>query len=186
MYQTYGLGEVGQIAFQCSKRNYHVLPQAAYVEIIDDKDGNVSGQKIGEIAVTSLYAKKTPFIRYQTGDLGILIEKPCECGWHGQVLSQIIGRVDDYIVTEGGTKVTRLSHLIKPVKGVISSQIIQNSTSSLTINLIAGSEFDSKSMDIAVKEAKNYVGDMHIKWNRVNELEKTENGKIRHVIRRIQ
>jgi phenylacetate-CoA ligase len=184
VHQTYGLGEVGQIAIQCSKRNYHILPQAAYVEIIDEKGENISTERTGEITVTSLYAKKTPFIRYQTGDLGVISNNQCDCGWHGQVLLNIIGRVDDYIITESGAKITRLSHLIKPVKGVVNSQIIQSDKNSLAINLIVNENFERNSMERAIKEAKSYVGNMSIEWNIVEYLEKTKSGKIRHVIRR--
>ncbi|MGS0746156.1 phenylacetate--CoA ligase family protein [Syntrophomonas erecta subsp. sporosyntropha] len=186
VYQTYGLGEVGQIAFQCEKRCYHILPQTAYVEILDDKLNKVHNGEIGEIVVTNLYSPKTPFIRYATGDLGKLKDTECECGRKGQVLSEIIGRIDDYVITKDGKKINRLSHIIKPAIGVVKSQLIQDSVDSLLIHIIPDKNFKEESMKKVIENAKYYLGDMKIDWKIVNELEKTSNGKIKHVLRKIK
>jgi phenylacetate-CoA ligase len=184
VYQTYGLGEVGQIAFQCSHRNYHIIPQTAYVEIVDENYRLVDTEKMGEIIVTSLYSKKTPYIRYATGDMGSLGSSPCKCGWTSPYIKDIAGRIDDYLLTHDGRKINRLSPIMKPAIGVKSSQLIQLDKSNLLIKIIPDTDFDEDSMEIVVSNAKDFLGNINVTWEIVSELERTKNGKIRFVLRK--
>lgn len=185
VYQTYGLGEVGQVAFQCEYKKYHIIPQIAVIEILDSNYQNVEAGVTGQIVITSLNSKKVPYIRYATGDLGRLGANTCKCSWEGQFLEEIIGRIDDYIITKDGRKINRLSHIMKPAKGVINSQLIQTSLDEITINIIPNSNFEENSMKEVMNNAKNYLGNVNLTWKIVDELEYTANGKIKHVIRKI-
>lgn len=47
VYQTYGLSEVGQIAVQCRKGYYHIVPALCHVEIVDDEGKKLpNGQRV--------------------------------------------------------------------------------------------------------------------------------------------
>lgn len=185
VYQTYGLGEIGQIAVQCRKGNYHIIPDLCYGEVVDEQGSFVGNGVIGEIVLTSLISEKTPFIRYKTGDNGILNEGLCECGWNSQYFTLIDGRKDDYVFDSNGRKIGRLSHIIKPAVGVVESQIIQDKIGEIKLLIIPGPAFDISSMNLVVKEARKYLGDMILKWETVDNLERTSSGKVRRVVRKI-
>lgn len=185
VYQTYGLGEVGQIAVQCSEGHYHIIPTLCYAEIVDDGNNILPYGEPGEIVLTNLVSFNTPFVRYRTGDVGILQEGKCGCGWNTQYFTLLDGRTDDYIIGNDGRKIGRLSHVIKPAIGVLESQIIQEKKGAIRLLVVPGKDFDAASMDAVLANAKNYLGDIDVKWEVVDTLEKTKRAKIRRVIRRI-
>jgi phenylacetate-CoA ligase len=186
VYQTYGLGEVCCFSVMCKYGHYHIFSDNVYVEIIDEDNKPVEPGMEGEIIVTDLNSERYPIIRYRTGDFGVLGTKKCECGWNTTYLSKVTGRVDDYVITPDGRKIGRLSHIMKPAKGVLESQLVQTRTDELKIKVVPSSDFEVKSMETVISNAQHYLGtDIKISWEPVDVLERTTNGKIRYVIRKI-
>lgn len=183
VYMTYGLSETGQVAFMCKFNHYHFIPSVCYAEIIDNIGKPVDNGTIGEIILTSLIFKDTPFIRYKTGDLGALGTKKCLCGWETQYLTSIEGRTDDYLLTPDGRKIGPIGFLVD--KGVIHSQIIQKDYNNVIIKILPAKDFDEKVLLYAINKAKqSFLGDINVTWELTDKLEKTKAGKIKHVIRR--
>ena len=56
-----------------------------------------------EIVVTHLATGDFPFIRYRTGDVGVLSDRDCACGRGLPVLGEIQGRTTDFVVARDGT-----------------------------------------------------------------------------------
>ncbi|MBM7690778.1 phenylacetate-CoA ligase [Peribacillus deserti] len=183
VYQTYGLGEVGMCAVQCEKSHYHILP-TYYVEVVDNEGKTVEDGTEGEIVVTDYYSRSYPFIRYGTGDLGIMRHDDCGCGIKTPYLTEIIGRIEDYILTKDGRKVKRLSLIVKPAIGIRESQIIQVSKDQIVINVVPDVNFDEESMKNVIETAKEFVGDMNISWKAVDKLERMQSGKLKFLIRK--
>ena len=80
-----------------NKNGYHVCNGHVYVEILDSETGEkLEPGQIGNIVVTTLLKDGSPFIRYDTQDLGY-IEEECRCGIK---LPKLIlrGRKNDQIV----------------------------------------------------------------------------------------
>jgi phenylacetate-CoA ligase len=186
VYQTYGTGEVGQVVMQCGKKRYHVLTRACIAEVLDDNDQPVLPGHTGRIVITDLTGLHTPFIRYSTGDLATVSEKPCDCGWNTPVWSEIVGRIDDRIRTPDGRWIGRLSHITKQGIGIRESQIVQTAADAIEIRVVAASQFDANSMDIVLDSAHRYVGAaMKVSWRLVDSLPRTRNGKLKHVVREV-
>lgn len=183
VYQTYGLGEVGMCSVQCENGNYHILP-SHYVEVVNENGNGVEDGNIGEIVVTDFNSSKAPFIRYATGDMGIMYRTPCGCKIETPYLSNIVGRIEDYILTKDNRKVTRVTQLLKPAIGINESQIIQVSREEIVINVIPSENFDKESMKLVVKNAKEFVGDMNVSWRVVDNLERMPSGKLKFLIRK--
>ena len=81
LYDRYGLEEVRYTAANCEKRyGLHIYEESAIVEILNDHDNVVSDGIRGRVIVTSLRNKVMPFIRYETGDQGIILPDQCSCG----------------------------------------------------------------------------------------------------------
>ena len=97
-YFYYGSLECGGIGIECEEQNgYHVCNGHVYVEILDSETGEkLEPGQIGNIVVTTLLKDGSPFIRYDTQDLGY-IEEQCRCGIK---LPKLIlrGRKNDQIV----------------------------------------------------------------------------------------
>lgn len=184
VYRTYGLGEVGMCAIECECGNYHILP-THFVEVVD-QEGNIQPDGTeGEIVVTDYNSHRYPFIRYATGDLGIMYHSECLCGMKSPYLSKITGRVEDYILTKDGRKITRLTKIVSPAVGIRESQIIQESLDMITINVVPDNDFEEDSMKKVIDLAKEFVGDMEVHWNKVEQLERMPSGKLKFLIRKI-
>jgi phenylacetate-CoA ligase len=184
VYQTYGLGETGQVAMQCAHRRYHVLTQSVVVELLDDAGQPVRSGEIGQIVVTDLTATVTPFIRYRTGDLATSALTPCGCGWHSPSWQEVVGRIDDRVLTPDGRWIGRLSHVTKPGVGIRESQIAQTALNHVVIRVVPDRDFDPQSMEAVVRAAHTYLGaQMQVTWEQVPSLPRTRAGKLRHVVR---
>ncbi len=185
--QTYGTGEVGQIAWQCEHRRYHILSRAAIAEVVDDDGRPVAPGETGQIIVTSFASSGTPFIRYQTGDLATLAPDDCPCGRHSPSWVAIEGRIDDRIKTPDGRWIGRLSHVTKPGIGIKESQIAQVARDRIVIRVVPAADFVPASMTAVIEVARRYLGPtMQIEWELVERLPRTRAGKLRHVVREIE
>ncbi|MES2353868.1 MAG: AMP-binding protein [Pseudomonadota bacterium] len=123
----YGGRDAGFIAHECPEGEMHITAEDIIVEIIDD-DGNLlpAGQS-GEIVVTHLATKTFPFIRYRTGDVGVLATEPCKCGRGLPVLKEIQGRSTDFVIAQDGTVMHGLAliYVLRDLPGVHAFKIVQ-------------------------------------------------------------
>jgi phenylacetate-CoA ligase len=105
LYDQYGCGEVGSIAFECKEhKGLHINQEHVIVEVLDDND-NIIFDQPGRLLVTDLDNLVMPFIRYENGDLAIYSTKKCSCGVNQPLLAQISGRTADTIVIKDGSRV---------------------------------------------------------------------------------
>ncbi|WP_298815797.1 phenylacetate--CoA ligase family protein [Chloroflexus sp.] len=186
MVQTYGAGEIGQMAWQCEHGRYHALSRAAIAEVVDANAQPVAPGETGQIVVTSFASTGTPFIRYQTGDLAMVAADDCPCGRHNPSWLAIEGRIDDRIKTPDGRWIGRLSHVTKPGVGIKESQIAQVARDRIVIRVVPASDFVPASMQAVIEAARRYLGPaMQIEWETVERLPRTSAGKLRHVVREV-
>ena len=90
---SYSAGEIGPIAFECSKHQgyFHVVHTNVIVECDDQLTTSFNGASLGRLLVTHLHSYATPIIRYDIGDFAQL-ENQCPCGHDGPTISNIFGR----------------------------------------------------------------------------------------------
>ena len=100
-YQMYGATEVGDVAYECSKKNGWHICEETIVEIVDPATGkNVPAGELGEVVVTRLNDIFF-LLRFGTGDLSRLITDKCSCGRTSYRLAGIAGRVGDAVKVRG-------------------------------------------------------------------------------------
>lgn len=183
-YDVYGLGEVGWVAVQCVHRRYHALELSCVLEAVDDAGHPVRDGEPGRLVVTDLTQSAFPYIRYDTGDVGTLEHQACACGLTSLVLSSIEGRADDLVHTPRGRRVGRLSHVTKPGRGILESQIAQTAADRVVIRVVPTPAFDPESMVAVVTVAKELLGDeMRVDWEIVQDIPRTSRHKFKHVVR---
>jgi phenylacetate-CoA ligase len=77
----YGLSE--KVAFACEDleipNRYHFAPLYGVVDVVDDAGAPVAEGDEGRIVATGLRATAMPFIRYDTGDRGVLVRRGLRC-----------------------------------------------------------------------------------------------------------
>lgn len=89
VYQSYGLSECVNVAFECEHHSLHVNMENCIAEEVN-----------GEIVVTNLNNYVTPFIRYRTGDKGHVEKSRCKCGRPHDVITGLQGKSVDFYADE--------------------------------------------------------------------------------------
>ncbi|MEO6562227.1 MAG: AMP-binding protein [Nitrosospira sp.] len=125
----YGGRDAGFIAHECPQGSMHITAEDIIVEIVDQQGVPLPYGEAGEIVVTHLATKDFPFIRYRTGDIGVLDSKPCVCGRGLPALKEIQGRSTDFLVAQDGTVIHGLAliYILRDMPQVRNFKIIQES-----------------------------------------------------------
>ncbi len=120
---NYGISEVmgPGVAGECleEQQGMHLQEDHFLVEIIDPVSEKVlePGEE-GELVITTLTKEAFPVIRYRTGDVCRIIEKPCSCGRTFRKISRIRNRCDDVVVVKGINIIPeRIGDILEQIKG---------------------------------------------------------------------
>jgi phenylacetate-CoA ligase len=191
VYDWYGLDDGGLSAFECSEhKGLHVDMERAILEVVDEKGQQVFNQE-GRILATSLQNYAMPFLRYDTGDLGILSERVCSCGREMPLLEKITGRVEGYIETTSGIIIhgTVFQLGLDTLDNVSQFQVIQEKADEIVIKVVPDKWDAAVAPDIGEiqKTVAGIDPKMRIKIELIAEdrLEYTAAGKYRFVINKL-
>jgi len=81
IYNRYALEEIGAIGLECAQHDgFHINSESVIVEILDANGAPLESGKQGRVIVTDLFNYAMPFIRYDTGDHGVMSVEECACG----------------------------------------------------------------------------------------------------------
>ena len=181
----YGGRDAGFIAHQCPAGGMHLTAEDIIVEIVD-ADGQVLPHGAsGEIVVTHLATGDFPFIRYRTGDIGVLDDAPCACGRGLPLLKAIEGRSTDFLVAQDGTVMHGLAliYVIRDLPGVRQFKIVQESLALTRILLATDALFDEANIVKIEVGIRQRLGDgVRVEIERVDEVGKEKSGKYRYVV----
>ena len=96
------------------------------MEIVDS-NGEQIDKGEGRIVATSLYNYAMPFLRYDTGDDGNLLDDTCSCGRGYKLLKEVNGRTVDVLVTPEGKSIHGwfFLYIFWEQQGIVEYQVIQ-------------------------------------------------------------
>jgi len=188
VYDGYGLNDGGISAYECPEhRGLHLDTERGIAEVVDDSDRQVTAGP-GRLLATSLSNASMPFIRYETGDMADILpeEAVCPCGRGYRLLREIIGRSADVLVTPSGKHVHGwyLGIVVCEFLGdrVKEFQVVQETESRITVNIIPESTFDEGDVDrIRENIGKRGYG-WEIEVRIVDSIDRTRAGKYKWVI----
>lgn len=184
----YGGRDAGFIAHQCPAGGMHITAEDIIVETVD-MNGNATPPEIpGEIVVTHLATRDFPFIRYKTGDVGVLTDEPCPCGRGLPLLKEIQGRTTDFVLAQDGTVMHGLAliYVVRDLPGVREFKIVQESLDYVRVLIATDADFAEANMNTIVEGIKRRLGaGVTVKIERVAEVPKEASGKFRYIISRV-
>jgi phenylacetate-CoA ligase len=185
----YGGRDAGFIAHQCPGGGMHLTYEDIIVEIIDPEGCVLPPGESGEIVVTHLATKDFPFIRYRTGDIGVLDDQSCSCGRTLPLLKSIEGRSTDFLVAKNGTVMHGLSliYLVRDLPGVRQFKIVQESLDLTRIQLVTDANFDLAHLPNIERGSKARLGEsVTIEVSLVEVIPPEKSGKYRYVVSRVE
>ncbi|MBN7797443.1 phenylacetate--CoA ligase family protein [Parahaliea mediterranea] len=136
----YGARDAGFIAHQCPQGSLHISAEDIVVEVLRPDGQAAAAGESGELVVTHLATGEFPFVRYRTGDVGVLSREPCACGRGLPVLAEIQGRSTDFIVAADGTVMHGLAliYVLRDIDCVDEFRIVQESPQLTRVQVVAG------------------------------------------------
>ena len=185
----YGARDAGFIAHECPAGSLHISAEDIIVETVRP-DGSPAAQgESGEIVVTHMATGDFPFVRYGTGDMGVLGDQSCACGRGLPVLKEVQGRTTDFVVARDGTVMHGLAliYAVRDLPGVERFKIEQVSIDLTIVKLVVGTAFDARSEERIVGDFQARLGEsVEIKIEKVRDIPAEASGKYRYVSSRVK
>lgn len=184
----YGGRDSGFIAHECPQGGMHLMAEDVIVEIVDEQGTSLPPGQAGEVVVTHLATRDFPFIRYRTGDVAALDNRPCACGRGLPLVREIQGRTTDFITAADGTVMHGLAliYVIRDLPGIKSFKIIQETKTLTRVLLVPGDEFKAENIDRIRGEFKARLGqNVDVQIEQVGEIPPEKSGKYRYVVSRL-
>lgn len=180
----YGGRDAGFIAHECPQGRMHIADENVIVEFVDDMGKPVPVGEAGEMVVTHLESHDFPFIRYRTGDIGILSDEHCPCGRGLTVLNSVEGRSTDFIVTPERRVLHGLAliYKVRDTEGVESFKIVQEDYDLVRLFLSVSGKF-TPAHEAAIREdwGKRLGGSVRIEVEYRDRIAPEKSGKFRYV-----
>lgn len=156
------------------------------VEFLDDSGNPVKQGEPGRIIVTDLHSYAMPFIRYDTGDIGVWTDQRCSCGRTLPLMKCVEGRTADFILARDGRMVhgEYFTHLFYGIRGMKQFQFLQKSLDLVEIRVIKDDHWEPSQEPKIVKKIKEYMQDqeLKIKLMFVEQIPAPRSGKRRFTI----
>jgi len=192
VFDGYGLNDGGVSAFECPEHTgLHIDTERSVMEGVDQQGQQVD-QGMGRILATSLHNYAFPFIRYDTGDVGSLIEDGCSCGRGYRLLKEIIGREKEFLITPSGKYVhgaafffdvlNEFSH----INEISEYQLVQETVNDICLNLVCKVPFDQKELEKVAELVNKRSGGWNMRFNFVDAIERTDAGKYKFIINKVK
>lgn len=144
----YSCIEANSIASECKCGNLHIQSSNVFVEVLRNGKAVPVGEE-GEVYITTLENYAMPFVRYKTGERGIIHEsKTCRCGSKEPVLELLSGREGALVITEEMEKLPQyifnrpIEYINERVGNIIRQfQVIQQAINCFTVRLVLNSSY---------------------------------------------
>ncbi|HPR07244.1 MAG TPA: AMP-binding protein [Denitromonas sp.] len=184
----YGGRDAGFIAHQCPSGSMHITTEDIVVEIVDASGQVLPPGQSGEIVVTHLATRDFPFIRYRTGDIGVLEDTPCACGRGLPVLKEIQGRSTDFVIALDGTVMHGLSliYVLRDIPAVRAFKIIQETLTLTRVQVEPSEGFSDRDVVAIQSGLQARLGaSVLIQVEKVAQVAAERSGKFRYVISKV-
>jgi phenylacetate-CoA ligase len=184
----YGGRDAGFIAHQCPQGGMHLTAEDIIVEILDPAGQPVPRGQSGEIVVTHLATGDFPFIRYRTGDVGVLDTEPCGCGRGLPLLKEIQGRSTDFLVAQDGTVMHGLAlvYILRDLPEVKAFKISQETLDLTRVQVVAAAPLSDSARAAIARGFKARLGaGVEIALEQVAEIAPEKSGKFRYVVSKV-
>lgn len=184
----YGARDAGFIARECSLGGLHITAEELIVEVVDEAGEPVADGVEGDILVTNLAGPEFPFIRYRTGDRGVLAGHDCPCGRSLPLLAAISGRANDGLIDQQGRWIhgSAINHVVRELDGLLAYRVVQESRDAVDIALVLERPLAADSAHRLERHVRRLLGaEVRVCIAQVDAIPAEANGKFRHVVCRV-
>lgn len=186
VFDNYG-GNSIVISSQCESGTHHIATENIVLEFVKD-DRVVRPGQLGAVLVTDLSNYGMPFIRFKIGDLASPCQEVCKCGRGLPIMSPVIGRDTDIVVTPDGNYLVAyfFGRIFESMMSVNKFQVVQQVKEEIEVRIVKNDTFsdqDAEHIRAAIREGAGEK--LKIRLNFVEDVPAPSSGKIRLVISEI-
>ncbi|HEX8873850.1 MAG TPA: AMP-binding protein [Nitrosospira sp.] len=184
----YGGRDAGFIAHECPQGGMHITAEDIIVEIVDQRGMPLPCGESGEIVVTHLATGDFPFIRYRTGDMGMLDNALCGCGRGLPLIKEIQGRSTDFLVARDGKVMHGLAliYVLRDIPQVRNFKIIQESLELTRVCVVPDGKLSSAVIERIEHGFKARLGQgVEIVIEEMEQIPTEKSGKFRYVMSKV-
>lgn len=178
VYNQYGSREVPNIAWECRHGRMHVCADLVWLE-----SSAIDGEE--RLLVTSLTNRQMPFIRYDIGDSGRLLDDECPCGSPFPLMEMGLCRRNDLIRTRDGKRIhpAYFNRLLYGRTEIRQYQWLQRDLDRLELDIVAADALPPATVaELARRIREDIDPAMTLHVNTVADIPRTLSGKHRYVI----
>jgi phenylacetate-CoA ligase len=159
----YNCVESFKIGFFCEERHgFHLHEDLCHVRIVDAEGRTVPDGTHGEVVISNLVNRGTVLLNYRLGDLATILTEPCPCGRTTRILSELEGRVSEFVRLRDGVMFTptMLADLMEPYGDVIRYQLVQVESDRFDLQLVTADEtsFARTAAPLAAEVSRRLAG----------------------------
>jgi phenylacetate-CoA ligase len=188
VFEEYGSVENCALATECEYGRMHVHLDFGLVEILRPDGKHAKPGEVGELVVTGFSNLNQLFIRYRIGDLASWAADQCPCGRNTlPVLSNLIGRIEDTVVTPDGKETVRFHGLFIDLAGISEGQLIQEDYERFRVNIVPTNRYAQSDGEAICSRLKTRLGPaINVSVSTVSSIPREANGKYRAVVSRVK
>ena len=178
VFNQYGCREVPNIAWECRHGQMHVFADLVHLESVP-----LDGEE--RLLATSLTNRLMPFIRYDLGDSGRLLEGECVCGSPFPLMEMGLCRQNDLIRTRAGKRVhpAWFNRQLYGLTQIRQYQWVQLAPGRMALNLVCPERLDARTVSGLEERLRHEVDEaMTLEVRYLDEIPRTVSGKHRFVI----
>ena len=184
-YVRYGSNELHEVAGQCEEcGGLHILAEDFIVEVVDDEGVPVEPGTPGRFLITALHNYGMPFIRYENGDIGRLLQESCTCGRGLPLMDARIGRTREYLCSRSGARIASMDIAVESVlpPGVVQWQLVQEDYEHFALRAVplwepVADEWQTVGTELGEMLAGRLGGSIRVDVQRVDRIEMNLSGK---------
>lgn len=180
--EHYSFSEEVGAASMCKQMHYHEDFELGHMELKDPVENG--SLKTGTLLITGFHNDAMPLIRYEVGDTLTFDNIDCECGLKSQVIHEINGRNEDFVITPEGTRIMRFDYLFKDTRDIKECQVVQRKLGEIILRIVRREYYNQKETEAHLREeVKTWISPtIEVKFEYVEEIERTKAGKFKAVV----
>lgn len=167
---------------------YHINTDSVVLEVIDHEGRRTRPGERGKIVCTGLITDTMPFIRYYTGDVGVIDDRKCPCGRGLPLLSHLEGRAYDFFILRDGTELPYaiIQNNMKRIQGIEQYKVVQENVSQINVQVVPDEKWTAQSIKMIRAVLEQITRrTCRINVEIVNNIPQDKSGKIQAIVSRV-
>ena len=181
----FGSRDIGFTAHETPQGEMLLMSESIFLEVLDNNGNPVLPGVLGEAVITGLCSEAQPFIRYRTGDMVRLAERPAACGRGLHMIGEVAGRTTDFVVRADGTIMHALAviYVMRATEGVAEFKLVQHTPTEIEVLVVPNAQWQLASGTAIVDGLKKRLGeDCRATIRLVAAIAPEASGKYRYVV----